>query len=127
SALLRTILFRCYYRDFRVMKRRITFRGVEKYMAALQEIFYENSFNPQENQKNVKDAIIFNLSEVKRVLTDYHDGLFVNLVDDLLRKVKIFGTYFSSLDIRQDSSILRKTCQYLYKAHPEETGIDADF
>lgn len=127
SALLRTILFRCYYRDFRVMKRRITFRGVEKYMAALQEIFYENSFNPQENQKNVKDAIIFNLSEVKRVLTDYHDGLFVNLVDDLLRKVKIFGTYFSSLDIRQDSSILRKTYQYLYKAHPEETGIDADF
>lgn len=127
SALLRTILFRCYYRDFRVMKRRITFRGVEKYMAALQEIFYENSFNPQENQKNVKDAIIFNLSEVKRVLTDYHDRLFVNLVDDLLRKVKIFGTYFSSLDIRQDSSILRKTYQYLYKAHPEETGIDADF
>ncbi|MGK9116387.1 phosphoenolpyruvate carboxylase [Olivibacter jilunii] len=127
SALLRTILFRCYYRDFRVMKRRITFRGVEKYMAALQEIFYENSFNPQENQTNVKDAIIFNLSEVKRVLTDYHDGLFVNLVDDLLRKVKIFGTYFSSLDIRQDSSILRKTYQYLYKAHPEETGIDADF
>lgn len=127
SALLRTILFRCYYRDFRVMKRRITFRGVEKYMAALQEIFYENSFNPQENQTNVKDAIIFNLSEVKRVLTDYHDSLFVNLVDDLLRKVKIFGTYFSSLDIRQDSSILRKTYQYLYKAHPEETGIDADF
>src|SRR5690606_26556414 len=127
SALLRTILFRCYYRDFRVMKRRITIRGVEKYIAALQEIFYENSFNPQENQTNVKDAIIFNLSEVKRVLTDYHDGLFVNLVDDLLRKVKIFGTYFSSLDIRQDSSILRKTYQYLYKAHPEETGIDADF
>ncbi|MEH6306363.1 phosphoenolpyruvate carboxylase [Olivibacter sp. CPCC 100613] len=126
STLLRTILFRCYYRDFRVMKRRITFRGVEKYMAALQDVFYENSFNPQENQGNVKDAILFNLGEVKRVLTDYHDGLFVNLVDDLLRKVKIFGTYFSSLDIRQDSSILRKTYQYLYKNHPTETGIEVD-
>lgn len=127
STLLRTVLFRCYYRDFRVMKRRITFRGVEKYMAALQDIFYENSFNPQENQANVKDAIIFNLGEVKRVLVDYHDGLFVNLVDDLLRKVKIFGTYFSSLDIRQDSSILRKTYQHLYKHNPIETGIRENF
>lgn len=127
STLLRTILFRCYYRDFRVMKRRITFRGVEKYMSALQDLFYENSFNPQENPANVKAAIIFNLAEVKRVLTDYHDGLFVDLVDDLLRKVKIFGTYFSSLDIRQDSSILRKTYQYLYTHNPVETGIDVDF
>ncbi|WP_134090333.1 phosphoenolpyruvate carboxylase [Olivibacter sp. XZL3] len=127
STLLRTILFRCYYRDFRVMKRRITFKGVEKYMSALQDLFYENSFNPQENPANVKDSIIFNLGEVKRVLTDYHDGLFVDLVDDLLRKVKIFGTYFSSLDIRQDSSILRKTYQYLYKNNPVETGINVDF
>src|SRR5690606_33868611 len=28
ATMLRTILFRCYYRDFRLVKRRITFRGV---------------------------------------------------------------------------------------------------
>lgn len=127
SSLLRTILFRCYYRDFRIMKRRITFKGVEKYMAVLQDLFYENSFNPSENQSNDKEAILHNLSEVRRVLTDYHDGLFVNLVDDLLRKVKIFGTYFSSLDIRQDSSVLRKTYQYLVSNFPDETLVDSDF
>jgi len=126
STLLRTILFRCYYRDFRVMKRRITFKGVEKYMAILQDLFYENSFNPTDNQHNVKDAIILNLDEVKRILVDYHDGLFVDLVEDLLRKVKIFGTYFSSLDIRQDSSILRKTYHYLINKY-KETAITADF
>ncbi|QNL48447.1 phosphoenolpyruvate carboxylase [Olivibacter sp. SDN3] len=127
SSLLRTILFRCYYRDFRVIKRRITFKGVEKYMDALQEVFYENSFNPVEKPKNDKEAIIHNLNEVKRVLTDYHDGLFVDLVEDLLRKVKIFGTYFSSLDIRQDSSVLRKTYKYLHRTFPEETGISETF
>src|SRR5690606_34886167 len=51
--LLRTVLFRCYYRDFRVLKRRITFRGVEEYMGNLQEIFYNNSFNPSEHSTNV--------------------------------------------------------------------------
>lgn len=127
SLLLRTILFRCYYRDFRVIKRRITFKGVEKYMSTLQDLFYENSFNPTENQSNVKEAILKNLNEVKRVLKEYHDGLFVNLVDDLLRKVNIFGTYFSSLDIRQDSSVLRKTYRDLHKNNPTETQIATDF
>lgn len=127
SSLLRTVLFRCYYRDFRNIKKRITFKGVEKYMSALQDSFYENSFNPAEHPSNDKDRIIFNLSEVKRVLVDYHDGLFVDLVEDLLRKVKIFGTYFSSLDIRQDSSILRKTYKFLYENFPEETGVSSGF
>jgi phosphoenolpyruvate carboxylase len=34
-----------------------------------------------------------------------HKGLFVHLVDNLIEKVAIFGLYFASLDIRQDSGI----------------------
>src|SRR6202012_4867173 len=30
ASILRQIIFRCYYRDFRLLKRRITFRGIEK-------------------------------------------------------------------------------------------------
>ncbi|WP_028297013.1 phosphoenolpyruvate carboxylase [Olivibacter sitiensis] len=127
SALLRTILFRCYYRDFRILKRRITFKGVEKYMARLQDLFYENSFNPSDKPQDVKEEIIDNLEEIKRVIRDYHDSLFINIVDDLLRKVKIFGNYFASLDIRQDSSVLRETFAYLSEKYPEETTIKANF
>jgi len=127
SALLRTVLFRCYYRDFRTIKRRITFKGVEKYMAALQDLFYENSFNPSEQPQNVQNNILHNLNEVKRVLTHYHDGLFVDLIEDLIRKVKLFGTYFSTLDIRQDSGILRKTYGFLHQTFPEETQVDPQF
>lgn len=113
SALLRTILFRGYYRDFRVIKRRITFRGVEKYMAVLQDLLYENSFNPVENPVNEKPVILENLLAIKEVLEKYHDGLFGELVDDLILKVKSFGCFFASLDIRQDSSVLRKSHKYL--------------
>ena len=127
ALLLRTILFRCYYRDFRLLRRRITFKGVEKYMDVLQDLFHENSFNPSENPENETSVIIHNLKEIKRVLIDYHDGLFVELVDDLLRKVKTFGCFFATLDIRQDSSIIRQTHAYGRATYAENIAISDDF
>lgn len=121
--MLRTILFRCYYRDFRNLKRRVTFKGVEEYMRALQDLLYDNSFNPEENPTNETATIIYNLEQVIRVLTDYHDSLFVDIVDDLLRKVKLFGSHFATLDIRQDSSVLRNTYAHLYQQHAKQTGV----
>ncbi len=123
ATMLRTILFRCYYRDFRVVKRRITFRGTEKYLEVLQDLFYENSFNPKENPTDDTAVILENLNGIKDVLQQNHDGLFVELVDDLIRKVITFGCYFTTLDIRQDSSILRKTFDYLVEKYPE-TNVD---
>jgi phosphoenolpyruvate carboxylase len=108
SALLREILFRCYYRDFRVLKRRITFRGVESYMNKLQHIFYNNSFGESADPINHQEEILNNLVAIKNVLNRVHDGLFVETIDNLIEKVKLFGCYFASLDIRQDSRILRK-------------------
>ncbi|QBQ42163.1 phosphoenolpyruvate carboxylase [Sphingobacterium psychroaquaticum] len=119
AAMLRTILFRCYYRDFRIVKRRITFRGVEKYLEVLQNLFYENSFNPQERPNDETATILENLNAVKDVLNQHHDGLFVELVEDLIRKVVTFGCYFTTLDIRQDSSILRNTFNYLVERNPD--------
>src|SRR5690606_27564081 len=127
ALLLRTVLFRCYYRDFRTLKRRITFKGVEKYMDVLQDVIYENSFNPSDNPENVKPLIVHNLKEIKRVLVDYHDGLFVELVDDLLRKVRTFGCFFATLDLRQDSSILRKTHAYLREKYTNKLAQTDDF
>src|SRR5690606_37452526 len=107
--------------------RRITFKGVEKYMDVLQDLIYENSFNTSDNPENVKPLIVHNLKEIKRVLIDYHDGLFVELVDDLLRKVRTFGCFFATLDLRQDSSILRKTHASLPERHDDKLAEADDF
>ncbi len=128
AMMLRTILFRCYYRDFRMVKRRITFRGVAEYMNALQELLYENSFNPQDNPQDETDNILYNLKAIRKVLNEDHEGLFVELVEDLIRKVNTFGCYFSTLDMRQDSSVLRNTYLYLdnkinHTNHGEDTQI----
>ncbi|PWG82037.1 phosphoenolpyruvate carboxylase [Pararcticibacter amylolyticus] len=111
SDLLREILFRCYYRDFRLLKRRITFRGVEENMNRLQDLFYQNSFVKAEEPRDQQTEIIDNLEAVKDVLLRVHDGLFVDKIDDLIRKVRLFGCYFASLDIRQDSRVLRTAHQ----------------
>lgn len=123
ATMLRTILFRCYYRDFRVVKRRITFRGVEKYLDILQKLFYDNSFNPVENPEDETNTILENLYAIKTVLHEQHDDLFVELVDDLIRKVTTFGCFFTTLDIRQDSSVLRETFNYLVSRNAE-TAVD---
>lgn len=127
AVLLRTVLFRCYYRDFRTLKRRLTFRGIEKYMDKLYHLLYENSFNPPQTLVDEKENILQNLKAIKRVLVDHHDGLFVELVDDMARKVKTFGCFFATLDLRQDSSVLRQSHRYLREKYPDEIKITADF
>ncbi len=41
--------------------------------------------------------------QVRTVLINDHDGLFLDILDTFILKVKLFGFHFASLDIRQDS------------------------
>lgn len=118
SKMLRQILFRCYYRDFRNIKRRITFRGVEETIAVLQDVLYKNAFDSNLTPEDISDDIIENLQKIIQILYADHGGLFVDLVEDLLRKVELYRSHFASLDIRQDSRILRNVHAYCRKQKP---------
>lgn len=112
AKMLRQILFRCYYRDFRNLKRRITFRGVEETIAIVQDVLYNNAFDTSIEPENISAFLLEQLGKIKTTLMEAHDGLFVDLVEDLIRKVNLYGTHFASLDIRQDSRILRDAHAY---------------
>ena len=112
AATLRQIIFRCYYRDYRILKRRITFRGVEEPMAKLGDLLYLNAFNPQPDAGNLQQEMIDLLDGIKDTLVKDHDGIFADIIDDLSLKVKLYGCYFAGLDIRQDSRVLRSVFQY---------------
>jgi phosphoenolpyruvate carboxylase len=112
TELLRKVIYRCYARDYKQLRKRLTFRGVEQYMAELDKNFNKQTGAGQLQTKNQQAVLLQNLEAIKAVLQKDHDGLFINLLDDLIRKVKIFGDYFATLDIRQDSRILRNTHQY---------------
>jgi phosphoenolpyruvate carboxylase len=126
ARLLRQILFRCYYRDFRNLKRRLTFRGVEDTIAAIQDVLYKNAFNPGHEPEFIADQLVEQLDEIKSTLLTSHDGLFVDVVDDLIRKVNLYGCHFASLDIRQDSRVLRTAHAYCLDKSGEPNSLTVD-
>ena len=52
-----------------------------------------------------KTKILNYLENILETIQTKHNGLFAHLVENLMNKVEIFGVYFASLDIRQDSGI----------------------
>jgi phosphoenolpyruvate carboxylase len=118
AKMLRQILFRCYYRDFRNLKRRITFRGVEDTIALVQEVLYKNAFDTNTAPENISETLVAHLENIKTTLMEDHDSLFVGMVDDLIRKVNLYGCHFASLDIRQDSRVLRNVHNFCRQSRP---------
>ncbi|RYY37207.1 MAG: phosphoenolpyruvate carboxylase [Sphingobacteriaceae bacterium] len=125
-SILRQILFRCYYRDFRVLKRRITFRGFGNTLDKLEKLIYQNAFNPQREPHDVQNELLSLLQSIHNTLISDHDSLFINVVDEMIRKVRLFGCYFATLDIRQDSRVLRSVFKYASEKIAE-TGINPEY
>ncbi|WP_192820307.1 phosphoenolpyruvate carboxylase [Rufibacter sp. LB8] len=110
---LRTSIIKSYYRDVRELKRRLTFKGVLNELVALEEKLYNNLFLPGHQADITKDEILQTLQRVKQTLVQEHNGLFLDLAENLLRKVELFGLFFTSLDIRQDSSAHTELLEFL--------------
>lgn len=102
---LRGSILKCYYLDVRKMRRRLTFSGVEEELAKLEKILYDNLFIPGQRIFITPDDILHSLLKIKNVIVERHNGLFQELVTNLIYKVNIFGLHFATLDVRQDSSI----------------------
>ena len=102
---LRSAIIVSYYRDVRKLTRRLTFSGVDTIIHSLEEQLYENVFRPKENNRISKEELLVQLMEMRNLVVTNHHALFLSRIDSLINKVKIFGTHFAALDIRQDSRI----------------------
>lgn len=101
---LRNSILKCYYQEVRRLKRRLTFVGVESVLAELEARLYENILISESSNPLTATEILEFLEKIQDTLVNQHDGLFVHLVEDLIAKVEIFGLFFASLDIRQEST-----------------------
>jgi len=108
---LRGSIIKCYYLDVRRIRRRLTFEGVEEVLAVLEKRLYNNIFIPGHKKDLTKQEILDTLYSIKDTIIHQHNGLFLHLVEGLINKVQVFGLYFASLDIRQDSSKIVDTLQ----------------
>ena len=66
---------------------------------------YNTLLYPNEGERIGLAHLSAELEEVKTILERDHQGIYVDEIQDLSHKVKLFGYHFASLDIRQDSRI----------------------
>ncbi len=102
---LRGAALKCYYMDVRKLRRRLTFEGVENELHELETKLYDNLFIPGHEVDISSQEILQTLRQIREVVIYKHNSLFVGMVDGLINRVEVFGMYFATLDIRQDSSI----------------------
>ena len=119
---LRSSIIVCYYRDVRKLKRKLTFSGIDTLISSLESSLYENVFRPDQSKPISVAEILGILTTIrKKIIEEYH-SLYLPWLDSLLNKVKIFGTHFATLDIRQDSRIHRQVLLDINKTVIEKNG-----
>jgi len=119
---LRSSIIVCYYRDVRKLKRKLTFSGIDTLISSLESSLYENVFRPDQSKPISVAEILGILTTIrKKIIEEYH-SLYLPWLDSLLNKVKIFGTHFATLDIRQDSRIHRQVLLDINKTVKEKNG-----
>jgi phosphoenolpyruvate carboxylase len=105
---LRTALLRCYYFDLRRLKRRLTFKEVDLVIADWEEKLYQELFTPDPSKPFLLGELLKAMLKIREVLIYQNNGLFLNLVDNFISKMRIFGLHFATLDLRQESSVHEK-------------------
>lgn len=103
AAELHFSILKSYYEHLKNVRRRLSFRGVSEILEKLSNHLYAAIFK-EEHSTNV-DEILNYISDAKKIINEKHNGLFLNVLEDFEDRVKIFGTHFATLDIRQDSRV----------------------
>jgi phosphoenolpyruvate carboxylase len=121
---LRESILKCYYRDIRLLRRRLTFTGIDALITDIERKVYAMAYG-KEDTFSAPTQILERLDEVRRKLISEHDGLFLDLLDSFILKVKIFGFHFACLDIRQESRKHDAVWKVIInRLHDEKKGID---
>ena len=102
---LRTSILKCYYRDIRNLKRKLTFFEVDVLVAEVEYKLYRSVFYSKGEIYITLEEFKSQLNKIKTILIERHQSLYLDELEALIIKVNLFGFHFASLDIRQNSKI----------------------
>lgn len=119
---LRASILALYLHDMKQLLRRLTFDGVVERVEAIHErlefTLYPFTVTPGSDTENGSgcedradlgydsaDAFLEDLRRLREQIHANHGGLYGDLVDELMYRVRIFGFHFATMDIRQDSRV----------------------
>lgn len=111
---LRLAILKSYYAHLKKLRRRLSFRGVAEILDRLSDDLYNAIF--KNDHPLTSHQILDSVKKAEQILAEKHNGLFQNLLQDFTDRVKIFGTHFATLDIRQDSRIHQQVIDEIINA-----------
>lgn len=123
---LREAVLKAYYRDMRMLRRRLTFHGIDTMVVDIERKLYGMAYAKAEHYSRPEE-ILSSLLAVREKLIADHDGLFLELLDNFILRVRLFGFHFACLDIRQESRKHDAVWQMILKRlHEQNKGISPD-
>ncbi|HCT31177.1 MAG TPA: phosphoenolpyruvate carboxylase [Bacteroidales bacterium] len=104
AELLRKSIIRKYYQEIRIIKRHISFDNAFDNLVKVEQYLIDclndrKILNP--------DEVVLNLKLIKTLIDSQFQGLYRDEVQNLINTILIFGAHFATIDIRQDSRVLR--------------------
>jgi phosphoenolpyruvate carboxylase len=111
---LRTSILKCYYKDIRKLKRKLTFSKVDELLAALESKIYRSVFYSVGDIYISLNELESQLQKIKMLIIEEHQSLYLDELNTLINKVNLFGFHFSTLDIRQNSKIHEQVFTEVY-------------
>lgn len=118
---LRTSILKCYYSDIRKLKRKLTFSGIDTIISELEYKVYRSVFYSTGEIFITLPELKSKLQEIQRICIEKHQSLYLDEINDLINKVNVFGLYFASLDIRQNSKIHNQVIQNIIQNLPNNS------
>ena len=109
---LRLTLLRCYRRSFRQLRRRITFKGLDIELDALQSRV-EEAILDIDSQVFDDEGVLQGLETIEARVRQDFGGLHAEEIARLRVAILMFGRHFAAIDIRQDSRVLRQSADAL--------------
>lgn len=110
---LRMTLMKCYYQDIKKLQQKLSFRGIEDDIQQLRYSIYPTMFD---SAKTISfEKIMHPLIKIRQELTSKYNSLYLEELDILIDKVKIFRTHFAALDIRQNHEVHKTVVQEILK------------
>lgn len=98
-------VMRCYLKEVKNLKRRLTFTQVNQLIADLEDKLYNHTILRSDGRIKRPADILAPLVEIKTLLHTLHNGLFVDELSCLIRTVETFGLHFAFVDIRQENAV----------------------
>lgn len=102
---LKQAILKKYYADLKYLRRKLTFRNVEERIIRLETLVYSYSLDPNIEGAMTSRELLKELLSIRNLIVKEHQSLYVNEINSLINRIHLFGYYFATLDIRQDSRI----------------------